>query len=82
MIYLQVRSRQKITLFGISRYSDLERSNVGILKIETAKERLVEFVEAINDIPGMYQRCKVSERTTPLVLCYHLDYLKTNSSVL
>jgi hypothetical protein len=27
---------------------------------ETAKERLVEFVEAINDIPGMYQRCKVS----------------------
>lgn len=43
--------------------SDLERSNVGILKIETAKERLVEFVEAINDIPGMYQRCKVSDNT-------------------
>jgi hypothetical protein len=43
--------------------SDLERSNVGILKIETAKERLVEFVEAINDIPSMYQRCKVSDNT-------------------
>ena len=43
--------------------SDLERSNVDILKIETAKERLVEFVEAINDIPSMYQRCKVSDNT-------------------
>ena len=43
--------------------SDLERSNVGVLKIETAKERLVEFVEAINDIPSMYQRCKVSDNT-------------------
>lgn len=42
---------------------DLERSNVGILKIETAKERLVEFIREINNLTDYEKHSKVSNES-------------------
>jgi hypothetical protein len=36
---------------------------INFINYQEPKERLVEFVEAINDIPSMYQRCKVYDNT-------------------